>query len=138
MLTGLNFVTTFHRMRDKAMGPMQIPLFTWSLYATAWVQILATPVIAITFVLVVLERFLSIGLFEPDKGGDPLLYQHLFWMYSHPAVYIIILPAMGSFPRSSRPSPASRSSATRPSSTPRWPSPSPAPWYGPTTCTPAA
>ncbi|KGO34979.1 MAG: cbb3-type cytochrome c oxidase subunit I [Desulfoprunum sp.] len=95
MLTGLNFVTTFHRMRDKAMGPMQIPLFTWSLYATAWVQILATPVIAITFVLVVLERFLSIGLFEPDKGGDPLLYQHLFWMYSHPAVYIIILPAMG-------------------------------------------
>ena len=95
MLTGLNFVTTFHRMRDKAMGLMQIPLFTWSLYATAWVQILATPVIAITFVLVVLERFLSIGLFEPDKGGDPLLYQHLFWMYSHPAVYIIILPAMG-------------------------------------------
>ena len=95
MLTGLNFVTTFHRMRDKAMGLMKIPLFTWSVYATAWVQILATPVIAITFVLVVLERLLSIGLFEPDKGGDPLLYQHLFWMYSHPAVYIIILPAMG-------------------------------------------
>ena len=95
MLTGLNFITTFHRMRDKAMGLMKIPLFTWSVYATAWVQILATPVIAITFVLVMLERLLSIGLFEPDKGGDPLLYQHLFWMYSHPAVYIIILPAMG-------------------------------------------
>lgn len=95
MLTGLNFVTTFHRMRHKKMGLMQIPLFTWSLYATAWVQILATPVIAITFVLVVVERFLMVGLFEPDKGGDPLLYQHLFWMYSHPAVYIIILPAMG-------------------------------------------
>ncbi len=95
MLTGLNFVTTFHRMRHPDMGLMQIPLFTWSLYATAWVQILATPVISITFVLVVLERFLSIGLFEPDRGGDPLLYQHLFWMYSHPAVYIMILPGMG-------------------------------------------
>lgn len=95
MLTGLNFVTTFHRMRIKTMGLMQIPLFTWSIYATAWVQILATPVISITFVLVILERFLSIGLFDPDKGGDPLLYQHLFWMYSHPAVYIMILPGMG-------------------------------------------
>lgn len=95
MLTGLNFVTTVHRMRDKAMGWAQIPLFTWSLYATAWVQILATPVISITLVLVVLERYLSIGLFDPDKGGDPILYQHLFWMYSHPAVYIMILPGMG-------------------------------------------
>jgi len=95
MLTGLNFVTTFHRMRDKRMGLMQIPLFTWSLYATAWVQILATPVVSITFVLIVIERLLSIGLFDPDKGGDPLLYQHLFWMYSHPAVYIMILPGMG-------------------------------------------
>ncbi len=95
MLTGLNFVTTFHRMRDKNMGLMQIPLFSWSLYATAWVQILATPVISITFVLVVLERFLHIGLFDPDKGGDPLLYQHLFWMYSHPAVYVMIIPGMG-------------------------------------------
>ena len=95
MLTGLNFVTTFHRMRHPDMGLMQIPLFTWSLYATAWVQILATPVISITFVLIMLERFLGIGLFEPDKGGDPLLYQHLFWMYSHPAVYIMILPGMG-------------------------------------------
>lgn len=95
MLTGLNFVTTVHRMRDKAMSWMKIPLFTWSLYATAWVQILATPVISITLVLVVLERLLSIGLFEPDKGGDPILYQHLFWMYSHPAVYIMILPGMG-------------------------------------------
>ena len=95
MLTGLNFVTTFHRMRHPDMCLMQIPLFTWSLYATAWVQILATPVISITFVIVLLERFLALGLFEPDKGGDPLLYQHLFWMYSHPAVYIMILPGMG-------------------------------------------
>jgi cytochrome c oxidase subunit I len=95
MLTGLNFITTVHRMRAKGMGWMQIPLFTWSLYATAWVQLLATPVIGITLILVILERLLSIGLFEPDKGGDPLLYQHLFWLYSHPAVYIMILPGMG-------------------------------------------
>lgn len=95
MLTGLNFVTTVHRMRVKGMGWLQVPLFTWSLYATAWVQILATPVVSITLLLVILERFLNIGLFEPDKGGDPLLYQHLFWMYSHPAVYIMILPGMG-------------------------------------------
>ena len=95
MLTGLNFITTFHRMRDRRMGLMQIPLFTWSLYATAWVQILATPVISITLVLVVVERLFSVGLFDPDKGGDPVLYQHLFWMYSHPAVYIMILPGMG-------------------------------------------
>jgi cytochrome c oxidase subunit I len=95
MLTGLNFITTVHRLRDRAMGWMQIPLFTWSLYATAWVQLLATPVVSITLLLVVVERLFGIGLFDPDKGGDPLLYQHLFWMYSHPAVYIMILPGMG-------------------------------------------
>ncbi|MEE4242407.1 MAG: cbb3-type cytochrome c oxidase subunit I [Desulfopila sp.] len=95
MLTGLNFITTVHRMRYKGMGWLQIPLFTWSIYATAWVQLLATPVISITLLLVVLERFFSIGLFDPGRGGDPLLYQHLFWMYSHPAVYIMILPGMG-------------------------------------------
>lgn len=95
MLTGLNFITTVHRMRHKDMGWMQIPLFTWSLYATAWVQLLATPVVSITLLLVVVERLLDIGLFDPDKGGDPILYQHLFWMYSHPAVYIMILPGMG-------------------------------------------
>lgn len=95
MLTGLNFITTVHRMRAEKMGWMQMPLFTWSLYATSWVQILATPVLSITLLMVFLERFFAIGLFDPAKGGDPLLYQHLFWMYSHPAVYIMILPAMG-------------------------------------------
>ena len=95
MLTGLNFITTVHRKRSPAMGWMQIPLFTWSLYATAWVQLLATPVISITLLLVIVERLLGIGLFDPDKGGDPILYQHLFWMYSHPAVYVMILPGMG-------------------------------------------
>ncbi len=95
MLTGLNFITTVHKMRDRAMGWLQIPLFTWSLYATAWVQLLATPIIAITLVLVMIERFFNVGLFDPARGGDPILYQHLFWMYSHPAVYIMILPGMG-------------------------------------------
>ncbi len=95
MLTGLNFITTIHRMRATTMGWMQIPLFTWSLYATAWVQLLATPVISITLLLVIFERAFDIGLFDPDKGGDPILYQHLFWMYSHPAVYVMILPGMG-------------------------------------------
>ena len=95
MLTGLNFITTVHRMRVKEMGWMQIPLFTWSLYATGWVQLLATPVISITLLLVIFERLFGIGLFDPDKGGDPVLYQHLFWMYSHPVVYVMILPAMG-------------------------------------------
>jgi cytochrome c oxidase subunit 1 len=95
MLTGLNFITTVHRLRDKAMGWLQIPLFTWSVYATAWVQLLATPIVAITLVVVALERIFGVGLFDPEKGGDPILYQHLFWMYSHPAVYIMILPGMG-------------------------------------------
>ncbi len=95
MITGLNFITTIHRMRRKEMGWMQIPLFTWSLYATSWVQLLATPVISVTLLLVIIERYLGVGLFDPSKGGDPILFQHLFWMYSHPAVYIMILPGMG-------------------------------------------
>ncbi|RJP81917.1 MAG: cytochrome c oxidase subunit I [Desulfobacteraceae bacterium] len=95
MLTGINFITTIHRLRMKTMGWMQMPLFTWSLYATAWVQLLATPILAITLLIIVAERIFGIGLFDPGRGGDPILYQHLFWMYSHPAVYIMVLPAMG-------------------------------------------
>lgn len=95
MITGLNFITTVHRMRVPGMGWLQMPLFTWSLYATAWVQLLATPVLSITLLLVVFERVFGTGLFDPARGGDPVLYQHLFWMYSHPAVYIMILPGMG-------------------------------------------
>ncbi len=95
MLTGLNFITTIHRLRRREMGWFQIPLFTWSVYASSWVQLLATPIIAMTLLIVVFERFFGAGLFDPSRGGDPLLYQHLFWMYSHPAVYIMILPGMG-------------------------------------------
>lgn len=95
MLTGINFITTIHRMRAPGMTWFRMPLFPWALYATGWVQILATPIVAITLVLVILERFFGIGIFDPSKGGDPLLYQHLFWIYSHPAVYVMILPAMG-------------------------------------------
>ena len=95
ILTGLNFITTIHRMRAPGMTWFKMPLFVWSLYSTACVQILATPIIGITLLLVVIERLFGVGIFDPTLGGDPVLYQHLFWMYSHPAVYIIILPAMG-------------------------------------------
>jgi len=95
ILTGLNFVTTMHRMRCKGMGWFRMPLFSWALYATAWMQVLATPVVGINLLLIMLERHFGIGVFDPTKGGDPILYQHLFWIYSHPAVYIMILPAMG-------------------------------------------
>jgi cytochrome c oxidase subunit 1 len=95
ILTGLNFIITIHRLRAPGMKWLRMPLFTWSLYATSWVQILATPVLAITVLLLILERSFGIGFFDPAKGGDPLLFQHLFWIYSHPAVYIMILPAMG-------------------------------------------
>ncbi len=95
ILTGLNFIVTFHTMRAKDMKLDQIPLFIWSLYATALIQVVATPILGITVFLLALERFLGIGIFTPELGGDPLLFQHLFWFYSHPAVYIMILPAMG-------------------------------------------
>jgi cytochrome c oxidase subunit I len=95
ILTGLNFITTMHRMRAKGMNWMRMPLFPWALYATAWVQVLATPILGITLLLVILERVFHLGIFDPALGGDPILYQHLFWIYSHPAVYIMIIPAMG-------------------------------------------
>ncbi|MDO8426441.1 MAG: cbb3-type cytochrome c oxidase subunit I [Deltaproteobacteria bacterium] len=95
ILTGINFVTTVHRLRAPGMAWFRLPLFVWAVYATAWVQILATPVIGVNMLLVISERLFGIGVFDPAKGGDPLLFQHLFWIYSHPAVYIMILPAMG-------------------------------------------
>ncbi len=95
IFTGLNFITTIHRLRAPGMTFFRMPLFCWSLYATAWTQVLATPVLAITLMLIILERSFGIGFFDPLKGGDPILYEHLFWIYSHPAVYIMVLPAMG-------------------------------------------
>jgi cytochrome c oxidase subunit 1 len=95
ILTGINIVTTVHQLRAPGMGFFRLPLSVWGFYSTAWVQILATPIVGITMVLIVMERLFGIGVFDPAKGGDPLLYQHLFWIYSHPAVYIMILPAMG-------------------------------------------
>lgn len=95
ILTGINFVVTVHRLRAPGMDFFKMPLFVWGLYSTAWIQILATPVIGITLILVILEKTLGIGIFDPSKGGDPILYQHLFWIYSHPAVYLMILPAFG-------------------------------------------
>jgi cytochrome c oxidase subunit 1 len=95
IMTGLNFVITIHRLRAPGMNFFRMPLFVWGLYATAWIQILATPVIGITLLLVILERTLGVGIFDPSKGGDPILYEHLFWIYSHPAVYLMILPGFG-------------------------------------------
>jgi cytochrome c oxidase subunit I len=95
ILTGLNFVVTVHRMRAPGMTWSRMPLFVWAHYATSIIMLLGTPVIAITLVLVVLERALNLGIFDASRGGDPVLFQHLFWFYSHPAVYIMILPSMG-------------------------------------------
>lgn len=95
ILTGINFITTIHRLRAKGMGFFKMPLFVWGLYATGWIQIIATPVVGITLLLIFLERTLGLGFFDPTMGGDPILYQHLFWIYSHPVVYVMILPAMG-------------------------------------------
>src|SRR5689334_17655108 len=95
ILTGLNFIVTVHRMRAPGMTWFRLPLFVWSNYATSLIQVLGTPVLAVTIVLVFCERVFHIGIFDPALGGDPVLFQHLFWFYSHPAVYIMVLPAMG-------------------------------------------
>ena len=95
ILTGLNFVVTIHKMRAPGLTWFKLPLFLWSMYATSIIFILGTPVLAITVLLVFAERVLHVGIFDPRIGGDPLLFQHLFWFYSHPAVYIMVLPGMG-------------------------------------------
>ncbi|MEM9355307.1 MAG: cytochrome c oxidase subunit I [Pseudomonadota bacterium] len=95
IFTGLNFVVTINTMRPAGMTWFKMPLFLWSLYATSIIQLLATPVLGITMVLLTAEKMMGIGIFDPELGGDPVLYQHFFWFYSHPAVYIMILPAMG-------------------------------------------
>jgi cytochrome c oxidase subunit 1 len=95
ILTGLNFMVTVHKMRAPGLTWFRLPLFVWAHYATAIIMILGTPVVAVTIVLVALERLFHLGIFDPALGGDPLLFQHLFWFYSHPAVYIMILPSMG-------------------------------------------
>jgi cytochrome c oxidase subunit I len=95
ILTGLNFIVTVHKMRAPGLTWFRLPLFVWAMYATSIIQILGTPVVGITILLVGMERMLGVGVFDPALGGDPLLMQHLFWFYSHPAVYIMILPGMG-------------------------------------------
>jgi cytochrome c oxidase subunit 1 len=95
ILTGLNFIVTVHTMRAPGMTWFRLPLFVWAQYATSLVMILGTPVIAITVLMLAIERFVKIGIFDPAIGGDPILFQHLFWFYSHPAVYIMVLPGMG-------------------------------------------
>ncbi len=95
ILTGLNFIVTVHKLRAPGMTWFRLPLFVWAHYATSIILVLATPVLAMTLTLLAIERLLHVGIFDPALGGDPLLFQHLFWFYSHPAVYIMILPAMG-------------------------------------------
>jgi cytochrome c oxidase subunit 1 len=95
IITGLNFIVTTHRLRAPGMTWMRLPLFVWAIYAVSLVMMLATPVLAMTLALIGLERWMGVGVFDPSLGGDPILFQHMFWFYSHPAVYIMILPAMG-------------------------------------------
>ncbi len=95
ILTGLNFIVTVHKMRAPGMTWGRLPLFVWANYATGLIQVLGTPVLAITLLLLAFERIAHVGIFDPNIGGDPILFQHLFWFYSHPAVYIMILPGMG-------------------------------------------
>ncbi|MGD0382795.1 MAG: cbb3-type cytochrome c oxidase subunit I [Thermoguttaceae bacterium] len=95
IFTGINFIVSIHTLRPPGMTWFKMPLFLWSLYATALIQVLATPVLGITLVLLFVERLLGLGIFDPKLGGDPVLFQHFFWFYSHPAVYIMILPGMG-------------------------------------------
>ncbi len=95
MLTGMNFIATVHRLRAPGLTWFRLPIFVWSLYATSFIFLLAVPVLAMAITLVIIERLLGVGIYDPALGGDPLLFQHLFWFYSHPAVYIMILPGMG-------------------------------------------
>jgi len=95
ILTGLNFIVTIHKLRAPGLSWARLPLFIWASYATSIIQILATPVLAITLLLLIFERVFQVGIFDPKIGGDPVLFQHFFWFYSHPAVYIMILPPMG-------------------------------------------
>jgi cytochrome c oxidase subunit I len=95
IFTGMNFITTMHKLRPPGMTWFRMPLFLWALYSTAVIQVLATPVLAITLLMLIVERIVGIGIFDPALGGDPVLFQHFFWFYSHPAVYIMIVPAFG-------------------------------------------
>ncbi|HLH39622.1 MAG TPA: cytochrome c oxidase subunit I [Bryobacteraceae bacterium] len=95
IMTGVNFIVTIHRLRAPGMTWFRMPLFLWSLYSTSVVMVLATPVLAIALLMIIWERVFQVGIFSPELGGDPVLFQHLFWFYSHPAVYIMVLPSMG-------------------------------------------
>jgi cytochrome c oxidase subunit 1 len=95
IFTGMNFIVTIHKLRPPGMAWFRMPLFLWAIYATAILQVLATPVLGITVLLLMMENIMNVGIFNPALGGDPVLFQHFFWFYSHPAVYIMVLPAMG-------------------------------------------
>jgi len=134
ILTGLNFIVTTHRMRAPGLTWFRLPLFVWANYATSVIFLLGTPVLTVTLLLLAVERTFGVGVFDPALGGDPRLFQHLFWFYSHPAVYIMVLPAMGVV---SEIVPCFRGrtfSATVSWRSRSWPSRSSASWSGATTC----
>ncbi len=128
-MTGINFIVTVHTLRAPGLGWFRLPLFVWALYATSVILVLTTPVLATTLLLAA-ERLLGVSIFDPALGGDQLLFQHLFWFYSHPAVYIMVLPAMGGAAKSCRASRAARCLATARWPTPFLPSPCSAFWSG--------
>lgn len=109
IVTGLNFLVTIHQLRAPGMTWMRLPVFIWASYATAVIQTVATPVVGMTLLLIIAERVFGAGIFDPTKGGDPVLMEHLFWFYSHPVVYIMVLPAFGVVGRLSLFSPVSPS-----------------------------
>ena len=139
ILTGLNFIVTTHKMRAPGLTWFRLPLFVWSHYATSLIMVLGTPVLAITIILVAVERLFGVGIFDPALGGDPILFQHLFWFYSHPAVYIMILPGDGRDQRDHRLLLAQARVRLRlHRASPAWRSRCSASWCGATTCSPAA
>jgi cytochrome c oxidase subunit I len=138
IFTGINFIVTIHKMRPPGMTWFRMPLFLWATYATSIIQVVATPVLGITALLLIAERALGIGIFDPRLGGDPILYQHFFWFYSHPAVYIMILPAMGIISEVISVFSRKPILATAPSPSAPWPSRSSASSSGDTTCSSAA
>ncbi|MCC9075238.1 cbb3-type cytochrome c oxidase subunit I [Litorilinea aerophila] len=95
ILGSLNLLVTIFRMRPPGMSLFRMPIFCWAIVATSLIQLTATQLIGMSFLMLSVERVLGMGFFDPAKGGTPILFQHLFWFYSHPAVYVWVLPGLG-------------------------------------------
>jgi cytochrome c oxidase subunit 1 len=95
LIGGINFITTIINLRAPGMRLMRMPLFTWMTFVTSWILVTAVPVIAVALIFLAFDRFFGANFFVPTAGGDPILWQHLFWIFGHPEVYILILPSFG-------------------------------------------